>query len=118
MAAIVLSFVTACGASDYTTSTVRWDSVQAVPGGVIVTFGGGTKGLPRDNPCWQRYRAAAVSENDERVVVGVWVTRHKKFGPCADIGYAYARRVPLRAPLDDREVRRAPKDALSPFEDK
>lgn len=115
-AILVLCSATACGEPDYTTATVRWGTVQAVPGGVAVDFGGGVKGLPRDNPCWGRYQAAALSQTASRVVIGVWETRHAEYGPCALFGVGYIRRIPLDAPLGNRVVIRAPKDAPSPFD--
>ena len=96
---------------------MQWDTVQAGPGGVVVNFTGGWKGLPRDSPCWARYRAAATSQSADHVVIGVWITTHAEYGPCEAIGFRHALRVPLDAPLGDREVRRAPMGALSPFDD-
>jgi len=42
-AILMLCSATACGELDYATATVRWDTVHAVPGGVVVEFGGGAR---------------------------------------------------------------------------
>lgn len=119
LAILLLCSASACGGPDYRTSTVQFESHHVVTGGVVVVvhFTGGPKGIPRDNPCWARYRAAATSQNADHVIIGVWITTHATYGPCTAVGYHRTLPVSLDAPLNGREVLRAPMDTPFPFED-